>query len=47
MVTRVTLEWKVPSGRERPLVTTMYHCRFFGSAHKEKVCHCFPPIFEL
>jgi len=21
----------------------MNHCRFPGSAHKEVVCHCFPP----
>jgi len=37
------VNWKVPLGRERPLVTTMYHCRFPGSAHKEVVCNCFSP----
>jgi len=24
----IDLEWKVPSGRERPLVMTINHCRF-------------------
>jgi len=36
-------KWKVSSGQERPFVTTMNHCRFPGSAHKEVVCHSFPP----